>query len=78
MHLLFSQHARRRMRQRNITEGEVRACLTDYRTRIVGVTSSVCIADAGTRSLKVVVAADRDGDTERFIITTAWRGDDDN
>ncbi|WP_169514638.1 hypothetical protein [Actinokineospora enzanensis] len=50
----------------------------NFNTRIVKEASSTYIGDVGTRTLKVVVATDRDGDTEKFIITTVWKGDDDN
>ena len=76
MRLVFSSHARARMRMRNITESDVLACLGDAHTRIVGTGSTTYMGDIGGRTLKVVVATDRDSDTEEFIITTVWRGDD--
>ena len=78
MNLVYSYHARQRMRRRNITDGDVRACLRNYHSRIVGGDSIMYIGDVNGRSLKVVTAIDRDSETEKFVITTVWRGDDDS
>jgi hypothetical protein len=76
MRLVFSNHARVRMRMRGITESDALTCLDDAHTRIVGTTSTTYMGNVEGRTLKVVVATDRDSDTEKYIITTVWRGDD--
>ncbi|GGU29027.1 DUF4258 domain-containing protein [Lentzea flava] len=78
MNLVYSYHARQRMRRRGITDSDVRSCLRNYHSRIVGGDSIMYIGDVNGRSLKVVTAIDRDSETEKFVITTVWRGDDDS
>ena len=76
MRLELSHHAKQRMRMRSITESDIRACLSNCFTRIVGRDGIVYLGDVEGRTLKVVTAEDRDSETEKFVITTAWRDDD--
>ncbi|WP_081736528.1 DUF4258 domain-containing protein [Amycolatopsis orientalis] len=78
MQVIYSGHAKRRMRQRGITDSDVRACLGNPQLRIVSGESTVYQGGVGSRTLKVMVASDRDTDAMKFVITTVWRGDDDD
>jgi hypothetical protein len=64
------------MRMRNITDSDVRSCLRDFHSRIVGRNGVVYLGDVAGRTLKVIIAADRDTEAEKFVITTVWKGDD--
>lgn len=78
MNLVFSRHARQRMRQRGITEGDVRHALGNVTQSVVKVESTTYLGDVRGRTLKVVVRTSQDADAETFVITTVWRGDDDS
>jgi hypothetical protein len=78
MLLVYSSHAKRRMKQRGITDSDVRHCLRNYHQRVLSRDSAIYQADVGGRTLKVMIAPDRDTDVEKFVITTAWRDDDDS
>ncbi len=77
MNLVFSRHARQRMRQRNITESDVREALGNITQSVVKAESTSYLGDVRGRTLKVVVRTSQDADVETFVITTVWRGDDD-
>lgn len=78
MNLVFSRHAHQRMNQRDITESDVIACLSNAHQSVVNVDSTTYLGHVRGRTLKVVVRNSQDAGTEMFVITTVWRGDDDS
>lgn len=74
MRVEYSKHARQRMRQRGITDSEVRQCLSNPTLRTVTAKGACYMAHLGKGELKVVVALDQDTDADKYVITTMWRG----
>ena len=68
---VYSNHSRRRMVQREITEHDVEFILSHYHTEYPDKDGNrVLIGDRDQGQLKIVVAKDS---YPPFIITTAWK-----
>lgn len=77
MQLVYTPHARQRMKQRGITDDDVRRCLANYNqsvTRRDGRTEYQ--ATISGRNLKVVVEIAGNPNNRTVVITTMWRDDD--
>lgn len=77
MHVRYAQHARRRMKQRGITEQDVTECLQDYVSRIETSLKTEYKGKVRGKMLKVGVAPDIDTSSEKFVTTAMWEGDGD-
>jgi len=65
-----------RMRQRGITEADVRQCLSEYVQRLqTRKQKNQYKGNVGGRMLKVWVSRDRDTDLEKFVTSVAWEDD---
>jgi hypothetical protein len=65
----YSSHARRRMNQRRVSRPEVEQCVLRASSTFQTRGKNRYRAEVGGRNLQVVVAADRDNDIEKFIVT---------
>ncbi len=79
MRVVYSRHARQRMKQRGITERDVEQCLSNYfQSTSNKEGKTTYLSHVAGRTLKVVVRPLHDSDDGTFVITTAWRDDDDS
>jgi len=72
MRITYSKHACDRMTERDITDEDVRECLSNPVQRIQNDKKHQYKGMARGRILKVAVAPDRDSPEDTFIVTVTW------
>lgn len=75
MHLTYLDHARKRMRQRSVSEADVEHALKNYVQRTKTPKNSIMYQGPGTdgRTLKVWVFPDRRPDADKTVKSVAWK-----
>ncbi|MFH9558669.1 DUF4258 domain-containing protein [Streptomyces globisporus] len=80
MILTYTNHARRRMRQRRVAESDIENALSNYSERITTPKNSIRYRGPGLSGaiLKVWVVPDAAPSSDKIIKSVAWDGVDDD